>query len=220
MCTMSSLAAAILWWGLKPSFLSCMTSSRNSMTVPPSAVWARTSLAMRSSSTAESTVRRSSVNGPGAFRVAAAGAFSSPEQGSAGTRRPRVEWPQGTPRYLAMNLAASFDPYFTSCLAASILWHSSAPSILSSMTSRKKSMMRRPSSVFSRTMSASVGGFRSSAVVSAWGPLVSDMCSIMWEDWVVVKGEFNHNPPPKPTFPISTLQGLPQSAMELPNVAE
>ena len=93
------------------------------------------------------------------------GVSSAPEQGSAGTRRPRVEWPHGTPRYLAMNLAASFDPYFTSCLAASILWHSSAPSILSSMTSRKKSMMRRPSSVFSRTMSARVGGFRSSAVV-------------------------------------------------------
>ena len=82
-----------------------------------------------------------------------------------------------------MNLAASFDPYFTSCLAVSILWHSSAPSTLASMTSRKKSMMRLPSSVFSRTMSARVGGFRSVVVVS-------DMRSIMWEDWVVVKGEF------------------------------
>ena len=29
----------------------------------------------------------------------------------------------GTPLYLAMNSAASLDPYFTSCLAASILWH-------------------------------------------------------------------------------------------------
>ena len=61
-----------------------------------------------------------------------------------------------------------------------------APSILPIMTSVKKSMMRRPSSVFSRTMSARVGGFRSS-VVSVVCVLVWDMCSIMWEDWVVVK---------------------------------
>ena len=113
MCTMSSLAAAILWWHLKPSVLSCMTSSRNSTTVKPSAVWARTSLAMRSSSTAESTVRRSSVKGGGAFSGPVASAL---EQGSAGLRRPRVACPQGTSRYLAMNLAASFDPYFTSCV--------------------------------------------------------------------------------------------------------
>ena len=154
---MSSLAAAILWWGLKPSFLSCMTSSRNSTTVKPSAVWERTSLAMRSSSTAESTVRKSCVKGPGALTRPVA---SAAEQGSAWPGLRLAGWPQGTPRYLAMNFAASFDPYFTSCLAASILWHSSAPSILPSMTSMKKSMMSRPSSVFSRTMSARVGGFR------------------------------------------------------------
>ena len=71
MCTMSSLAAAILWWVLKPSVLSCITSSRNSMTVPPSAVWARMSLAMRNSSIPERTVRKSFVRVGGAFRVTA-----------------------------------------------------------------------------------------------------------------------------------------------------
>ena len=75
-----------------------------------------------------------------------------------------MEWPQGTPLYLARNSAASFDPYFTSCLAASILWQSSAPSILPVMTSVKKSMMSAPSPVFSRTMSAIVGGLRSVVV--------------------------------------------------------
>ena len=68
MCTMSSLAAAILWWVLKPSFLSCMTSSRKSMMVPASAVWARMSLAMRNSSIPERTVRKSRVRVGGAFR--------------------------------------------------------------------------------------------------------------------------------------------------------
>ena len=101
-----------------------------------------------------------------------------------------MEWPHGTPLYLARNSAASFDPYFTSCLAASILWQSSAPSILPVMTSVKKSMMRRPSPVFSRTMSAIVGGFRSvDSVVSACGPFISDIRSIMGEGWVAVKRE-------------------------------
>ena len=63
------------------------------------------------------------------------------------------------PLYLAMNMTASADPNFTSSLAASILWQSCAPSILPRMTSVKKSMMRRPLSVFSRTISAMVGGF-------------------------------------------------------------
>ena len=141
MCTMSSLAAAILWWVLKPSVLSCITSSRNSMMVPASAVWARMSLAMRNSSIPESTVRKSRVRVAGAFRVTSTRVLSSAEQGSAWLGRPLMEWPHGTPLYLAMNSAASFDPYFTSCLAASILWQSSAPSILPVMTSVKKSMM-------------------------------------------------------------------------------
>ena len=89
--------------------------------------------------------------------------------------------------YLARNSAASFDPYFTSCLAASILWQSSAPSILPVMTSVKKSMMSAPSPVFSRTMSAIVGGLRS--VVSVVCVLVSDMCSSMGEGWGFVKRE-------------------------------
>ena len=84
-----------------------------------------------------------------------------------------------------MNSAASFDPYFTSCLAASILWQSSAPSILPVMTSVKKSMMSAPSPVFSRTMSAIVGGLRS-VVVSV---VVSDRCSSMREGWGFVKRE-------------------------------
>ena len=83
MCTMSSLAAAILWWVLKPSVLSCITSSRNSMMVTPSAVWARMSLAMRNSSIPESTVRKSRVRVGGAFRVTATRLLSSSEQGSA-----------------------------------------------------------------------------------------------------------------------------------------
>ena len=86
---------------------------------------------------------------------------------------------------MARNSAASFDPYFTSCLAASILWQSSAPSILPVMTSVKKSMMSAPSPVFSRTMSAIVGGLRS-VVVSV---VVSDMCSSIGEGWGFVKGE-------------------------------
>ena len=63
MCTMSSLAAAILWWVLKPSVLSCMTSSRKSMMVTPSAVWARMSLAMRNSSIPERTGMGSRLHG-------------------------------------------------------------------------------------------------------------------------------------------------------------
>ena len=82
----------------------------------------------------------------------------------------------------------SLDPYFTSCLAASILWHSSAPSILPVMTSVKKSMMSAPSPVFSRTMSAIVGGLRSVVSVRAC-VFVSDMCSSMGESWGFVKRE-------------------------------
>ena len=182
---MSSLAAAILWWVLKPSVLSCMTSSRNSMMVSPWAVWARMSLAMRNSSIPERTVRKSRVRVAGAFRVTSTRVLSSAEQGSAGSGRPLMEWPHGTPLYLAMNSAASFDPYFTSCLAASILWQSSAPSILPVMTSVKKSMMSAPSPVFSRTMSAMVGGFRS---VDSVVCVLADMCSSMGEGWGFVKG--------------------------------
>ena len=47
-------------------------------------------------------------------------------------------------------------------------------------------MMRAPSSVFSRTISAMVGGFRSS-VVSGMGTYVSYMSAIMRDGWVVVK---------------------------------
>ena len=87
---------------------------------------------------------------------------------------------------MARNSAASFDPYFTSCLAASILWQSCAPSILPVMTSVKKSMMSAPSPVFSRTMSAIVGGLRSVVFVVC---VLADMCSIMHVGWVVVKRE-------------------------------
>ena len=156
------------------------------MMVPASAVWARMSLAMRNSSIPERTVRKSRVRVAGAFRVTATRLLSSTVQGSAGSGRPLMEWPQGTPLYLARNSAASLDPYFTSCLAASILWHSSAPLILPVMTSVKKSMMRRPSPVFSRTMSAIVGGFRS--VVVSVVCVLADMCSSMGEGWGFVKG--------------------------------
>ena len=76
---------------LKPSVLSCITSSRNSMTVTPSAVWARMSLAMRNSSIPESTVRKSRVRVAGAFRVTATSLLSSAVQGSAGSGRPLME---------------------------------------------------------------------------------------------------------------------------------
>ena len=55
------------------------------------------------------------------------------------------------------------------------------------MTSVKKSMMSAPSPVFSRTMSAIVGGLRSS--VSVVCVVVVDMCSIMHVGWVGVKRE-------------------------------
>ena len=123
----------------------------------------------------------------GAIRSTITGVLSSassPVHGSSESGRPPVEWPHGMPRFLARNSAAPLCPYFTRCLAASILWQSSAPSILPVMTSVKKSMMIAPSSVFSRTMSAMVGGFRSVDSVVC----VSDMCSIMGDGWVVVKG--------------------------------
>ena len=145
------------------------------------------SLVMRNSSIPERTVRKSRVRVAGAFRVTSTRVLSSAEQGSAGLGRPPVEWPHGTPLYLARNSAASFDPYFTSCFAASILWQSSAPSILPVMTSVKKSMMSAPSPVFSRTMSAIVGGLRS--VVSVVCVVVADMCSSMGEGWGFVKRE-------------------------------
>ena len=191
MCTMSSLAAAILWWHLKPSFLSCMTSSRNSMMVSPSAVWARTSLAMRSSSTAESTVRKSCVKG--ARGVQGLGR-RAPLRGGAGVGRVGAStggvaaWDAAVPGDEPGGVP---DPYFTSCLAASILWHSSAPSILSSMTSRKKSMMRAAVVGLLADDVGESGRLPLRCCCSAWGPLVSYMCAIMWEDWVVVKGEIS-----------------------------
>ena len=58
------------------------------------------------------------------------------------------------------------------------------------MRSRKKSMMRAPSSVFWRTISAMVGGLRST-IVSVMGTYVSYIGAIMWEDRVVVKREIS-----------------------------
>ena len=149
---------------------------------------------MRSSSTAESTVRKSSVSRVRKSGARGAGACSGPAAGLSSLRErgPRLrlsQWPQGSPRSPAMKSAASFDPYFTSCFAASILWHSLASSTLPSMRSRKKSMMRAPSSVLSRTMSAMVGGFRSVVVMSARVPLVWYIRAIMHEGWGCVKRE-------------------------------
>ena len=76
---------------MKPSVLSCMTSSRNSMMVTPSAVWARMSLAMRNSSIPERTVRKSRVRVGGALRVTATRLLSAAEQESAGSGRPLME---------------------------------------------------------------------------------------------------------------------------------
>ena len=53
------------------------------------------------------------------------------------------------------------------------------------MTSVKKSMMSAPSPVFSRTMSAIVGGFRSVVSVVC---VLADMCSSLGEGWGFVKG--------------------------------
>ena len=58
------------------------------------------------------------------------------------------------------------------------------------MTSVKKSMMSAPSPVFSRTMSAIVGGFRS--VVVSVVCVLADMCSSMGEGWGFVKRENSH----------------------------
>ena len=92
MCTMSSLAAAILWWVLKPSVLSCITSSRNSMMVPASAVWARMSLAMRNSVyPREDSEEVSRKGGRGVQGHGHQGPLRGGGRGRPGWGRPRVE---------------------------------------------------------------------------------------------------------------------------------